>query len=138
MLGSRGFRFIRQRHFRQIGDDDVRAFPPEPLRLAAPIHADDAAETAGASRLHAGDGILNDNRPVGLNAETLGGLEEHVRLRFAFELKPGGLDAVHLGVEQILQPGPACSTAEQFLLAEMIAIRMPLARKSRMSRTVES
>ena len=92
---------------REIGDHHIGTAALEPTRILTMIDADHHAEAAGPSRLHPGDRVLHHDRILRLHTELIGGVEEHVWIRFARQAQPLSVGAVDNHVERLDQPGPA-------------------------------
>ena len=90
---------------RQVGHHDIGAGLAQRLRLPAVIDADDTAESAGASRLDAGDRVLDDDRARRFHLEALRRLQERIGRRLAVESQAGDIHPVHPRVEQLRYTG---------------------------------
>src|SRR4051812_48857497 len=75
------------------------------VALTGAIDADDPAEAAVVPRLHAGEGVLEDRRARGRDAEDARRLEEGVGRRLAAQMALLGDDAVDADLEQVLDAG---------------------------------
>ncbi len=69
--------------------------------MRAPIDADDAAETAGAPRRDAGDGILDDNRARRFHFEAPCRFQEGIGRRLAVEREPDDFRTVHARFKEL-------------------------------------
>src|SRR3954451_10301679 len=76
------------------------------LALTGAIDADDVAEVAVVPRLHAGEGVLEDRRARGRDAEDARRLEEGVGRRLAAQRALLGDDPADAALEQVLDAGP--------------------------------
>ena len=86
---------------RQIGHHDIGAGIAQRLRVPAAIDADDAAESAGAPGLDAGDRVLHDDGTRRFRPEAPCRLQKSIRRRLALELEAGDVRPVHSRVEQL-------------------------------------
>ena len=67
----------------EVVDDDVGAVLEQRVVAGAAVDADDEAEAAGPAGGDAGDGVLDHDRPRRVDAEAVGGVQEHVGRRLA-------------------------------------------------------
>ncbi len=95
-----GWRFHRHPDLRQITHNDIGAGVAQRLRVSPAIDTDDAPESAGASRLDAGDRVLHDDGTRRFRTDAPRRLHESIRCRLALEPESGDVRPVHPRVEQ--------------------------------------
>ena len=86
---------------RHIGHHDIGAGIAQRLRVPAAIDADDAAESASAPGLDAGDRVLHDDGTRRFCPDAPCRLQKSIRRRLALELEAGDVRPVHSRVEQL-------------------------------------
>jgi hypothetical protein len=73
--------------------------------LPAVIDADDAAESAGSSRLDAGDRVFDDDRARRLDLEPPGCFQKSIGRRLAVKREMNEIEPVHPRVEELRYAG---------------------------------
>jgi hypothetical protein len=92
-------------NLRQIGYDNVGAGVTQRLRLAAVVDADDAAESAGAPGLNAGDRVFDDDRAQRFHLEPPRCFQESIGRRLAVEREASDIEPVDPRVEELRYTG---------------------------------
>nr|WP_245287136.1 hypothetical protein [Bradyrhizobium elkanii] len=88
----------------EVGDDDIGTGVLQVRTMADPVDADDEAETAGSSRRHAGDRVLDDDRAIGQAPKALRRRKKSVGRWLAREPQGRGIASVDASVEQMIEP----------------------------------
>ncbi len=73
--------------------------------MAATVDPDHEGESAPPAGFHAGQGILDDRGPSGIDAQPAGGLDEEGRVWLPWETQAVRVPAVHPHREQVLDAG---------------------------------
>ncbi len=73
--------------------------------MAGPIDADDQSESTVPSRLHARDGVFDDDSSQWLDVQSPGRFEKTIRGRLACKVEPFAFDAVHPSFKGIREAG---------------------------------
>ena len=86
---------------RQVFDCYISPVFQQGLPVACPRHTDHKSEFPCTTRLHAGNGILDNDRTPGLNLKLSCSLKENIRRGFALNAKHIGIDAIDPYFKQV-------------------------------------
>src|SRR5687767_3177321 len=89
----------------EILDHEVGPVVPQRGGVSVPRDADHQPEAPSLSRLHTGNGVLDDNGTSGLDAELPGRCQEHIGLRLPGQTLVCGCLTVNTGIEERVDPG---------------------------------
>ncbi len=96
---------VAQPELAGVRDDQAGAIGSERLGVVATVDADDEAEAAAHSRLHARHRVLDDGGLARSDAQLLRERDQHGRVGLSRQGEAGEIGAVKPGIEHVQNPG---------------------------------